>query len=303
MMAEKRKILLIGGAGTLGSDLLDANLNEYELLVVDNFSESALTEDEVRHKVQCLNASVADELAILRAFEEFKPDVVIYLATTLSNDQRRAYESNLFGMVNSIKAAEQTTQPMFIYIQSFLTRKSDETITSKSPIEAKDSYSAWKLAAEFLLQSYSGKKTTLILASVLSPRLSIGAIPAFVRRIQAKERIQVTDTFRDYIDPKTFIYGIKQIINRRSDQEVIVLGSNNSRSTLEILEKTAAALGLTLRQIDYQLIEPKLSDPKRIILENSHFQGIATQQSDIEQCIQKIVNNFHNSTQQLRSHH
>lgn len=303
MMAEKRKILLIGGAGTLGSDLLEANLNEYELLVVDNFSESALTEDEVRHKAQCLNASVADELAILRAFEEFKPDVVIYLATTLSNDQRRAYESNLFGMVNSIKAAEQTTQPMFIYIQSFLTRKSDETITSKSPIEAKDSYSAWKLAAEFLLQSYSGKKTTLILASVLSPRLSIGAIPAFVRRIQAKERIQVTNTFRDYIDPKTFIHGMKQIINSKSDQEVIVLGSNNSRSTLEILEKTANALHLTLHQIDYKMIEPKLSDPKKITLENSQFQGLTTNQSEIELCIQKIVKNFLNSNQHLRSHH
>lgn len=303
MMVEKTRILLIGGAGTLGSDLLDANLNDYELLVVDNFSESALTEEEVRNKVQCLNASVADELAILRAFEEFKPDVVIYLATTLANDQRRAYESNLLGMVNSIKAAEQTTQPMFIYIQSFLTRKSDETITSKSPIEAKDSYSAWKLAAEFLLNSYPGKKTTLILASVLSPRLSIGAIPAFVRRIQAREQIQVTDTFRDYIDSRTFIYGLKEIINCHSNQEVMVLGSNNSRSTLEILEKTAAALNLTLHEINYKLIEPKLSDPRKITLENSQFQGITTHQFDIELCIQKIVGNFLNSHQQLRSHH
>ena len=303
MMVEKTKILLIGGAGTLGSDFLDANLNDYELLVIDNFSESALTEDEVRNKVQCLNASVADELAILRAFEEFKPNVVIYLATTLSNDQRRAYESNLLGMANSIKAAEQTTQPMFIYIQSFLTRKSDETITSKSPIEAKDSYSAWKLAAEFLLTSYSGKKTTLILASVLSPRLSIGAIPAFVRRIQAKEQIQVTNTFRDYIDPKTFIYGMKQIIGSTSDQDVIVLGSNDSKSTFEILEKTATALDLTLHQIDYKLIEPKLSDPKKITLENSQFLGITIPQSEIEQCIQKIVKNLLNSNQQLRSHH
>ena len=303
MMVKKTKIVLIGGAGTLGSDLLDANLDDYELLVVDNFSESALTENEVRNKVQCLNASVANELAILRAFEEFKPDVVIYLATTLSDDQRRAYESNLLGMMNSIKAAEQTTQPMFIYIQSFLTRRSDETITSKSPIEAKDAYSAWKLTAEILLNSYSGKKTNLILASVLSPRLSIGAIPAFVNRIKNKQKIVVTNTFRDYIDTKIFIEGVQEVIAGKLNAEVIVLGSNTSISTLEILEKTAQALQIELHQIDYQVTESKASDPKNITLDNSQFTKINFQQLHIQNSIEKIVQNLVKSDKNIRLHH
>lgn len=192
---SKTRVLLLGGAGTLGSDIINAKLSKYEFFVIDDFSESALTESEVQEKTAHRKFSVANEAKMLQTFQDFKPDAVIYLSTTLSSDPIRSFESNVLGMVNTIKAAESTTLPKIIYIQSFLTRRSDSVIDCKSSVEAKDAYSIWKSTAEYLLRSYKGRKTTMILASVVSPKLTVGAIPAFLRLIERKESIKVTDTF------------------------------------------------------------------------------------------------------------
>ena len=298
----KRRILLLGGAGTLGSDILDADFTEYELFIVDDFSESALTEDEVQQKHNYRNMSVADQLGMMKVFQEFKPDFVVYLATTLSSNQRRSYESNVLGMLNTINAAEQTNFPTIIYIQSFLTRRSDLAIDLNSPTEARDSYSTWKLAAEYLLNSYKGKKNTLILASVLSPRLSVGAVPAFVRRIQNGEDIKVTDTYRDYIDSETFISGLKALIEN-VESEVKILGSGISVSTLDILKFTASSLGLTFDKIKYEKVEPKTSDPQRISLNSDWLNHLQVRSSNIQNSVYEIVMRLIRSQIQARLHH
>jgi nucleoside-diphosphate-sugar epimerase len=301
---SKRRILLLGGAGTLGSDILDADFREYELFVVDDFSESALTEEELKHKCNFRKMSVANELEMINVFQGFKPDVVIYLATTLSSDQKRAYESNVLGMFNTIICAQKTKLPKIVYIQSFLTRNSAIEIDVNSPVEAKDSYSTWKLAAEFLLNSYTGKKVTLVLASVLSPRLSIGAVPAFVKRIQGNEKIMVTNTSRDYINPETFISALKAILNNIEDEdEVIVLGSSQPVSTLDILKHTSSACGITLEDVDYEIVVPKSSDPASISLSSDWLNQIQGNSTSIESSIKSIVTNLIHDRKEIRLHH
>jgi nucleoside-diphosphate-sugar epimerase len=293
---------LLGGAGTLGSDILDADFREYELFVIDDFSESALTEEELKHKCNFRKMSVANEMEMINVFQEFKPDVVIYLATTLSSDQKRAYEANVLGMFNTIACAQKTNFPKIVYIQSFLTRNSHVEIDVNSPVEVKDSYSTWKLAAEFLLNSYTGKKVTLVLASVLSPRLSIGAVPAFVRRIQGKENIRVTNTFRDYIDPGTFISALKALLGCVED-EVKVLGSAKPISTLNILEFTASACGFKLENISYEVVEPKASDPMRVSLNSNWLNELQSNSNSIENCVNTIVKNLIHERKEVRLHH
>ena len=300
---QKKRVLLIGGAGTLGSDILDAHLPDYELFVIDNFSESALVEDELHDKVPYKNVSVANKNGLLRTFQEFKPEVVLYLATTLSKDQLRAYESNVLGMANTIEASEQIGKPYLIYIQSFLTRNCESTINIDSPVEAKDSYAAWKLAAEYLLRSYSGKSTTLILASVLSAKLSVGAIPAFIKRIESNEPIQVTETFRDYINSNCFVAALNKLIGAEEKTRIAVLGSQSPVSTEEILKKTALALGKDLNSISYEIVQPIASDPKTISIKDSIGCAINLDKGHIELSISKVVMNFLESKKNVRTHH
>ena len=300
---QKKRILLIGGAGTLGSDILDANLPDYELFVIDNFSESALAEDEIQGKISYRNMSVADKRELIKIFQEFRPEVVLYLATTLSKDQFRAYQSNVLGMANTIEAAEQSGKPYIIYIQSFLTRDCESTITVESRVEAKDSYATWKLAAEYLLSSYSGSHTTWVLASVLSPRLSVGAIPAFIKRIHNNEPIKVTDTVRDYITSRMFISGLRTLLANEIKNRIEVLGSGNPINTVEILKKTASAMRKRMDSINYEVVQPKSSDPKTISIENTLLGEDISEGLNINDSVSAVVNTFTSSQKNVRLHH
>ena len=123
------RVLLAGGAGTLGSDILASNLPNFTFFVVDDFKESSLTEIEVAKYCDYKNANVADYAEMRDVFLKFKPTVVIYLATTVSNDQNRALESNILGLKNIITESTTNNFPHVIYIQSFLTRETNQPIT------------------------------------------------------------------------------------------------------------------------------------------------------------------------------
>ena len=136
---------------------------------------------------------------------------------------------------------------------------------------------------------------------MLSPRLTIGAIPAFTRRILREELIKVTDTSRDYLHPKSFISGLTKVIESSEDEEIKVLG--NATSTLNLLSNTAKSLGISMDQVNFELIEPAYSDPKKVILESKWRQTLELNDEDIEQCINAIVQQLRLSDVHIRSHH
>jgi nucleoside-diphosphate-sugar epimerase len=291
---EKYRVLLVGGAGTLGSDILFSNLPNFTFFVIDDFKESTLTEIEVSKYCEYKNANAADCMAVHEVFLKFKPNVVIYLATTVSNDQNRALESNVIGVNNVIAEATINNFPHVIYIQSFLTRETNQPITEKTPKTAHDSYSTWKLAGEFLLSSYLGKKTTIILSSVLSPLISVGAIPAFVRKILANDPITITKTSRDFLDPQSFIDALEIIIVDKLEISEIVIGSGIEITTEEILRQVSLGLGIDSNQLKFALMDLKPGDPNRIILDSYLFQELTDWKPGLtlEKHISKIIDSL-----------
>ena len=268
------RVLLVGGAGTLGSDILASNLPNFTFFVVDDFKESTLAEIEVAKYCDYKNANAADYVAVQEVFLKFKPNVVIYLATTVSNDQNRALESNVLGLQNVITESTTNNFPHVIYIQSFLTRETNQPITEKTPKAAHDSYSTWKLAGEILLSSYQGKKTTIILSSVISPLISVGAIPAFAKKFLANDPITITKTSRDYLDPQSFIDALEIVMIDKLNISEIVIGSGIEITTEEILRQVSLGLGIGSDKLKFAVIDPKPSDPKRVALDPSLFQEL-----------------------------
>ena len=291
---NKYRVLLAGGAGTLGSDILAADLPNFTFFVIDDFKESTLTEIEVSKYCEYKNANAADCVAVQEVFLKFKPNVVIYLATTVSNDQNRALESNVIGVNNVITGATINNFPHVIYIQSFLTRETTQPINEKTPKVTHDSYSTWKLAGEFLLSSYHGKKTTIILSSVISPLISVGAIPAFVKKILANEPITITKTSRDYLNPQSFIDALEIIIVGRLEISEIVIGSGIEITNEEILRQVSLGLGIDSDQLKFALMDPKPGDPNRITLDSYLFQELTDWKPDLalEKHISKIIDNL-----------
>lgn len=287
-------MLLVGGAGTLGSDILASNLVNFTFFVVDDFKESTLTEIEVARYCDYKNANVADYVSVQEVFLKFKPNVVIYLATTVSNDQNRALESNVLGLKNVITESTTNNFPHVIYIQSFLTRETNQPITEKTPKVAHDSYSTWKLAGELLLSSYQGKKTTIILSSLISPLISVGAIPAFTKKILANDPITITKTSRDYLDPQSFIDALEIVMIDDLNISEIVIGSGIEITTEEILSQVSLGLGIGSDKLKFAVIDPKPSDPKRVALDSSLFQELTDWKPSLslEKQINKIIDNL-----------
>ena len=271
---NNNRVLLVGGAGTLGSDILASNLSNFTFFVIDDFNESTLTEIEVAKYCDYKNANAADYVAVQEVFLKFKPNVVIYLATTVSNDQNRALESNVLGLQNVITESTTNNFPHVIYIQSFLTRETNQPITEKTPKGTHDPYSTWKLAGELLLSSYQGKKTTIILSSVISPLISVGAIPAFAKKFLANDPITITKTSRDYLDPQSFIDALEIVMIDELNISEIVIGSGIEITTEEILRQVSLGLGIGSDKLKFAVIDPKPSDPKRVALDPSLFQEL-----------------------------
>jgi nucleoside-diphosphate-sugar epimerase len=187
-----------------------------------------------------------------------------------------------------------------------LTRETTQPINEKTPKVTHDSYSTWKLAGEFLLSSYHGKKTTIILSSVLSPHISVGAIPAFVRKILANDTITITKTSRDYLDPQSFIDALEIIIVDKLEISEIVIGSGIEITTEEILHQVSLGLGIDSNQLEFALMDPKPSDPNRITLDSYLFQKLTDWKPSLtlEKHISKIINNLKLKKEfSLRLHH
>ena len=300
------RVLLVGGAGALGSDILASNLTNFTFFVVDDFKESTLTEVEVAKYCDYKNANAADYVAVQEVFLKFKPNVIIYLATTVSKDENRALESNVLGLKNVIIESTTNNFPHVIYIQTFLTRETNQPITEKSSKVAHDSYSTWKLAGEILLSSYQGKKTTIILSSVISPLISVGAIPAFAKRILANDPITITKTSRDYLDPQSFIGALEIVMTDELNISEIVIGSGMEITTEEILSQVSLGLGISSNKLKFALTDPKPSDPKRVILDSSLFQELTDWKPSLvlEKQISKVVDNLKlNKEFSVRLHH
>jgi nucleoside-diphosphate-sugar epimerase len=303
---EKYRVLLVGGAGTLGSDILSSNLPNFTFFVIDDFKESTLTEIEVSKYCEYKNANAADLVAVQEVFLKFKPNVVIYLATTVSNDQNRALESNVLGVSNVVTEATTNNFPHIIYIQSFLTRETNQPITEKTPKATHDSYSTWKLAGEYLLSSYHGKKTTIILSSVISPLISVGAIPSFAKKILANDPITISKTSRDYLDPQSFIDALEIVVINELKISEIVIGSGIETTTEEIISKVSLGLGIDPNKLKFAVTDPKSSDPKRVVLDSSLFQELTDWKPGLalEKQISKIIDNLRLKKEFLvRLHH
>ena len=298
------RICIVGGLGTLGADIVDAYHAKHQLLVIDDGLESCLSISELPTSVNAVSANAAHKETYFKTLHEFNPELVIYLATTVSSDQFRGFES-VQGLANICEAGVNSSHFPILYVQSFLTRDVGEPVNVASPICARESYGIWKMAGDYLLQNYPGKKTTVILSSVVSPRISVGAIPAFTKRILAGENLTVTDTYRDYLSPLDFISFLDAAIALDKWPQECVVGSSKAISTKEIAESVADALGVPLSSFNITVTAPKITDPKFVVFDTKETENVFGWRpvENIKNSIKNCVNSIQLLNKQVRQHH
>ena len=117
-MPTKEKVIVTGGAGFIGSHVVDGLVEKgYEIAVIDNLSTGR--KENLNPRAKFIEADITDFSKIKDIFNAEKPEVVFHLAAQI--DVRKSVEdpladakTNILGSINLINLALEHKIKKFI---------------------------------------------------------------------------------------------------------------------------------------------------------------------------------------------
>lgn len=265
------KALITGGAGCLGSNIVEHLLPIVERIVVlDNFATGKKASLPVADNLDVLEGSVSERGRIDAIVGDLRPDVVIHGAASYKNpdDWYEDTLTNVLGSVEVVRACEKWHVPRLVNLQTALCYGVPRTvpIPVDHPTAPVTSYGITKTAGESFVLSSGVSAVSLRIANVVAPRLAIGPIPAFYKRLKAGEGCTVTQAVRDFLDIEDFMSCLVTVINRRDVTGVLNVSSGEGHSIEEVFGCVAAHLGLT-GQKPNAVVPPAEDDIPAVVLD------------------------------------
>jgi nucleoside-diphosphate-sugar epimerase len=301
-------LLITGGAGTLAGDVVDYWQNysiTEELILIDNFLQSSLKKEEITSAhISIVDADCTDLQKMTELFTKYKPRAVLHFASTMESSTS-GFRSNVKSLLVTLRASEAIAYPTIFFPQSFLTRNCQLPITDTSPLQPESGdYPLFKSLCERYLESYQGKSVVGIISTTLSPRLSIGPIPAFAKRLLGDQPISISATSRDYISPDAVVKAILLTLEDSFAIKQVVIASGQSKSTQEIYRLVSAKLKIE-RNPEPGVTSPGAGDPPEISLIPSDallpagWDPLENLNAALGNCIDRV----RTSTTSVRQHH
>jgi UDP-glucose 4-epimerase len=188
----KRKVVVTGGAGFIGSHLVDELVRRnFQVVVIDDLS-SGLVEN--LHKDAYLVQKDVSEDLCLEAFGG-TITAVIHLAGLASvaeaeKNPAECYKRNVSGTANMLEACRIAGSNRFILSSSAAVCAEGSHVREEDPVEPVGPYGASKLAAEALVNGYGRWLSGINLRffNVYGPRQSpsyAGVISAFAKAVKS----------------------------------------------------------------------------------------------------------------------
>jgi len=271
------RILITGGAGCLGSNLIEHWLPQgHDILVIDNFATGRreLVPPGVP-RLSLVEGSIADRGLVDRAFGGFKPSHIVHSAAAYKDpdDWREDVATNVLGTINVVDASRRLGIERFINFQTALCYGRPETlpIPADHPCCPVSSYGISKAAGENYIAVSGLPFVSLRLASVLGPRLAIGAIPTFYSRLKAGKSVFCTTAVRDFLDIADFLNFMDRVMDSSTPNGIFNLGPGVGHSIADVLTAVAKATGTDLtsavdvRPVSADDVETVVLDPSATI--------------------------------------
>jgi len=277
-----KDILITGGAGFIGSHLVDRLLSEgdWRITVVDDFNDfysPAIKRDNIREHLKNPNyklveADIRDCAALEEAFVETNFDCIVHLAARAgvrpSLQEPQLYvETNINGTMNLLELARRYGVKQFVFGSS----SSVYGVNEKVPFAEDDPifnpispYAATKAAGELICHTYAHLYDMRIVClrffTVYGARQRPDlAIHKFARLISEGKPIPVFgdgSTRRDYTYVDDITAGVRAAIDYdQSGYEVINLGESRTVELRELISLIERELGARA-EIDRQPQQP-----------------------------------------------
>lgn len=269
------RILITGGAGCLGSNLIEHWLPQgHEIFVIDNFATGKREVVPEVDRLTVKEGSIANETLLNECFELFKPEVVIHAAAAYKDPDDWIEDSttNVLGSARVAQAAKSHGVKRLINFQTALCygRPHQLPIPASHPTAPFTSYGITKTAGEQLMLLSGVPTLSLRIANVTGPRLAIGPIPTFYKRLKAEQSCFCSDTSRDFLDMSDFLSFMDLAIEHEAPTGVFNLSTGEAHSIKEIFDIVVAYLGLAQR--DVPVVPPAADDVPVVSLDATETQ-------------------------------
>ncbi len=270
-----RRILVTGGAGFIGSAVIRhlirngqaEVLNLDKLTYAGNLASLASVADDPRYRF--VQADICDRAAVVRVFEEFRPDAVMHLAAEShvdrSIDGPSAFiQTNVVGTATLLEAATafwrslpegsgQRAAFRFLHISTdevYGTLGSEGLFTECTPYDPRSPYSASKAASDHLVMAWHhtyGLPTLITNCSnnygpfhfpeKLVPLVILNALDGKALPIYGKG-----DNIRDWLYVEDHARALCRVLECGRLGETYNVGGNNERTNLEVVRAICDAL-------------------------------------------------------------
>ncbi|MDR2708982.1 MAG: NAD-dependent epimerase/dehydratase family protein [Elusimicrobiota bacterium] len=260
------KILVTGGAGFIGSNIVDALIAKGDKVsIIDNLSTG--NKKNINPQSAFYKADISNEKKVFEIFKKEKPEIVIHEAAQI--DVRKsvldpAYDAkvNIMGSINILKAAQDSGVKKIIFASSGGTiygecgaKAPDENVCG-NPLSP---YGIAKFSVEFYIkfywQIYGLKYTILRYANVFGPRQDpfgeAGVVAIFAKRMLAGEDIFIYGDgkqMRDYVFVGDVVNANLKALTK-GDNQIINIGSQKAVSVLELAKIMAEITGYTKKPV------------------------------------------------------
>lgn len=282
-----KKVLITGAAGFIGFHLAKRllslgasvcgidNLNDYYDV---SLKEARLAILEKEQAFTFVRGDLADEAAVTKLFEDFRPDIVVNLAAQAgvrySIDNPRSYiQSNIVGFFNILEACRHYPVEHLLYASSSSVYGNQE----KTPFATTDNvdhpislYAATKKSDELMAYTYSHlygiPATGLRFFTVYGPwgRPDM-AYFKFTNKIVRGEPIQIYnhgDMLRDFTYVDDIVRGVENMLcnppkaNEFGDRyKVYNIGNNKPEKLMDFIETLEKAIGREAKK-EYLPMQP-----------------------------------------------
>ncbi len=259
----KMKAIVTGGAGFIGSHLVDRLINDgKEIRVNDNLSSGSrkhLAQWSGDPRMELVEVDLLDRTALDGALKGC--DEVYHLAANPEVNAKNAspedhFRQNIEATYNLLEAMRRSGEQKFIAFTSSSTVYGEaETIPTREdygPLVPISLYGASKLACEALLTAYASmygfRAIIYRLANVVGPRSNHGVIYDFVHKL--RDIPDELEVLGDGSQSKSYLYiddcitGIMKGIERGNRVDIYNIGSWDRTNVLEIAETVKDEMGL-----------------------------------------------------------
>jgi len=264
-----KKALVTGGAGLIGSHLVDRLMTQnYEVTVFDNLSSGSIKNLEKwlhNKNFTLIEGDLKNPQSVEKAVQKTDADLVFHFAANPEvrvgeTDPRVHFEENLLATFNLLEATRKYRSARAIVFASTSTVYGEATVfptpEDYGPPIPISTYGASKQGAEALMTSYAYTfdMRTLILrfANIVGPRATIGVILDFIRKLRENSsRLEVLGDGTQkksylYIDDcvDAIFYAVKRFLKGNERVDIYNVGSADQVTVKRIAQVVAEEMSI-----------------------------------------------------------